>query len=170
MKRKKIWWVIIFVAFIVFSLSLKRILLPFAIEIVQTIEKSIPTTNSGLLVIAAVKTIIYEGTKDLPVFLFAYSITFYYFKKSKLVYKLSFLILINISLYIINLYIYENKPELMIAFFLILSQLVLMVVFHKSKENFFSSIFVLVQVNFAFYGLLVATILNYLGVGKRDFF
>ncbi|MFZ5942595.1 MAG: sensor histidine kinase [Bacillota bacterium] len=168
MKNKLLSWLLLFFLFFSFSFLLKHLLTPFSINILADLEKSIITSNNGLLIIAALKTIIYETFIDLPVFLLAYSFVYFHFKDFTLPLKFIYMSFITLALYFINLAIYEIRAEIFIFLLVLATQTALLAIYHKNQENFLSSIFVLFQIKFAFSCLLLAPGLNSYGVGYTD--
>ncbi|KUO51965.1 MAG: hypothetical protein APF76_06950 [Desulfitibacter sp. BRH_c19] len=165
---KKYWWIVLFITFILVSYAIKQLTVPFSDEILKDIESSITNTNIGLLVMAAVKSVIYESINDLFVYIFAYSFTFYYLKGNKLIYKVILAPILTIVLYTLNMLIHGSITEYAILFFIICCELILLIIFDKHEEYYLSSIFIFIQLNFAFYSLLITTILNDYKVGYRD--
>ncbi|KJS21961.1 MAG: hypothetical protein VR72_07630 [Clostridiaceae bacterium BRH_c20a] len=168
MNKKLFWWVYLILGFYLSTYLLKNLLLPFSVQILEDLEKSIISTNNGLLIIAAIKTIIYETLYDLPVFIFSYSFVYFYFRRTNLVPKFFYLLVITLCLYFITLNTYGSVFELITISLMLIGQIILIAIFHKNYDSFFSSLFVLIQLKLAFSCLLLAPWLNHYGVGYSD--
>ncbi|KJS84367.1 MAG: hypothetical protein JM58_11015 [Peptococcaceae bacterium BICA1-8] len=168
MNKKLFWWVSLILAFFLSTYLLKYLLLPFSFQILEDLERSIISNNNGLLIIAAIKTIIYETLYDLPVFIFSYSFVYFYFQRTNLVLKVFYLFAITLCFYFITLNTYDSAFELITISSMLIVQIILLAIFQNNYDSFFSSLFVLFQLKLAFSCLLLSPWLNQYGVGYSD--
>lgn len=168
MNKKILGWISLFFIFFFISGVVRELLLPFAEHTLDILQESIVVGDNGFLVIASVRSVIYECLIDLPIFLLGYSFVYIYYQESSLIQKLFYLVLSNLGLYAFNCLIFTDEYEIIILGFILLSQMILFYIFHENKENFLLSLIVLIQLSLAFYGLLLTPVFDNLGIGYRD--